>query len=64
MKRKVNLAEIVRYLAGFGVAWGLNIAVVLIGVEAGMAGSPLIHLAGCGVYSLTFYAISRHFVFV
>ncbi len=63
VKGRVRLAEVARYLAGFGLAWGLNISVVLIGVEAGMAGSPLIHLAGIAVYSTALYLFSRRFVF-
>lgn len=59
----VRLAEVARYLAGFALAWSLNITVVLIGVSAGMAKSPLIHLAGIVVYSAAFYVISRRFVF-
>lgn len=64
MQGRVRLAEVARYLVGFALAWGLNISVVLIGVEAGMAGSPLIHLAGIAVYSAALYLFSRRFVFI
>jgi putative flippase GtrA len=61
---QISAAEVLRYLAGFALAWCLNIAVVMIGIRAGHAGSPLIHLAGIVVYSATFYVVSRSFVFV
>ena len=64
VRGRVRLAEVARYLAGFALAWSLNIAVVLAGIRAGFAGSPLIHLAGIAVYSASFYVISRRFVFV
>ncbi|OYU37209.1 GtrA family protein [Novosphingobium sp. PASSN1] len=60
---RVSLGEIVRYLTGFALAWSLNIAVVVAGIRAGYAGSPLIHLAGIATYSLAFFFISRSFVF-
>ncbi len=60
---RVNLGEVLRYLAGFALAWLLNIAVVMAGIRAGHAGSPLIHLAGIVTYSLAFFFISRSFVF-
>lgn len=60
---KVSLGEIVRYLIGFALAWSLNITVVMAGIRAGYAGSPLLHLAGIATYSLAFYFISRRFVF-
>jgi putative flippase GtrA len=60
---RVSLAEVVRYLMGFALAWTLNIAVVMAGVRAGYAGSPFIHLAGIVTYSLAFYVISRSYVF-
>ena len=60
---RVNAGEIARYLAGFALAWSLNFGVVMIGIRAGHAGSPLIHLAGIVTYSVAFYFISRSFVF-
>lgn len=60
---RVSLGEVARYLAGFALAWSLNIAVVVAGIRAGYAGSPLIHLAGIATYSLAFFFISRSFVF-
>lgn len=63
VKGRVSAAEVLRYLAGFALAWCLNIAVVMIGIRAGHAGSPLIHLAGIVTYSAAFYVISRSFVF-
>jgi hypothetical protein len=60
---KVRFAEIGRYLIGFGFAWSLNFAVVVVGIRAGYAGSPLIHLAGIAVYSVAFYFLSQRFVF-
>lgn len=60
---RVSLGEIVRYLTGFALAWSLNLAVVMAGIRAGYAGSPLIHLAGIVTYSLAFFFISRSFVF-
>jgi len=63
VRRRVRPSEIARYLAGFAAAWCLNIAVVTIGIRAGYAGSPLIHLAGIATYSLAFFVISKRFVF-
>lgn len=60
---RVGLAEVMRYLLGFCLAWLLNITVVLIGIRLGFARSPLIHLAGIAAYSLAFFFISRSFVF-
>ncbi len=60
---RVSLGEVGRYLAGFALAWSLNIAVVMAGIRAGYAGSPFIHLAGIATYSVAFYFISRSFVF-
>jgi putative flippase GtrA len=60
---EANPAEIARYLAAFAVSWSLNIAAVLIGVRLGMAGSVWVQLAGMAVYSVTFFALSRWFVF-
>ncbi len=60
---RVSLAEVMRYLLGFALAWCLNLGVVLIGIRAGYAGSPFIHLAGIATYSVAFYFISRSFVF-
>jgi len=34
---RVSLGEVLRYLAGFTLAWMLNIAVVMIGIRAGHA---------------------------
>jgi putative flippase GtrA len=63
VRGRVSLAEVARYLLGFGLAWSLNITVVMIGMHAGYAGSPFIHLAGIAGYSLVFFFISRFFVF-
>lgn len=60
---QTNPAEIVRYLLAFGVSWGLNIAIVLLGVRLGMAGSAWVQLCAIAVYSAAFFALSRWFVF-
>lgn len=61
---RVSPAEVLRYLLSFACAWLLNITVVLIGVGAGYAKSPLVHVAGVMTYSAAFFLMSRSFVFV
>lgn len=56
-------SEVARYIAAFAVSWGLNIAVVLAGIRLGMAGSVWVQLCAMAVYSLTFFVLSRWFVF-
>lgn len=60
---QTNPAEIVRYLLAFGVSWGLNIAIVLMGIRLGMAGSAWVQFTAIGAYSAVFFALSRWFVF-
>ena len=60
---RARSAEVARYIAAFAVSWGLNIGVVLLGIRLGMAGSVWVQLCAMAVYSLTFFALSRWFVF-
>lgn len=53
-----------RYLLTFLVAYCVNLAVVLTARATGFVDSPLVHLAGIGAYSLTFYLGASRFVFV
>lgn len=63
LEGRISVAEVARYLAGFALAWCLNITVVLAGVNNGMVHSPFVHLAGIAVYSISFYLLCRWFVF-
>lgn len=56
-------AEFGRFAASFAMAYGANLAILGIGRAAGMAGQPLLHLAGLGLYSVLFYVLSRTIVF-
>lgn len=55
--------EIARYLGAFALCWGLNIGVVLLGVQFGLSRSAWLHLCGMAVYTATFFLLSRWFVF-
>ena len=58
-----NLAEFGRFSAAFALAYGANLGVLAVGRAAGLAGHPLLHLAGLGVYSVLFFVLSRWMVF-
>ncbi|AWC21347.1 GtrA-like protein [Aminobacter sp. MSH1] len=53
-----------RYAISFAIAYAANLAVVMAARAGGIVDNPLTHLAGIGVYSITFYLGSAHFVFV
>lgn len=55
--------QIMRYLAAFVPAFGLNLLVVAAFVSSGIAGNPLTHVAGIAVYTVAFYFLCAHFVF-
>lgn len=56
-------AEFGRFAASFVLAYGANLSVLVLGRAAGLAGQPLLHLAGLGLYSVLFYVLSRTIVF-
>jgi len=58
-----SVAEFGRFAAAFGLAYGANLGVLGLGRAAGLAGQPLLHLAGLGIYSVLFFVLSRTIVF-
>lgn len=57
-----SMAEFGWYVALFVLAYSANLGILAVGRSAGMAGQPLLHLAGLGLYSLLFYVLSRFLV--
>lgn len=58
-----SLREFGRFTAAFLLAYAANIAVLALGRAAGLAGQPMLHLAGLGLYSLLFFILSHKAVF-
>ncbi len=56
-------AQFTRYLIAVAISYMLNLAVVWLGVNAGYAGSPLVHLAAMVCYSVMQFILSKYFVF-
>ncbi|MEL0210844.1 MAG: GtrA family protein, partial [Novosphingobium sp.] len=50
-----SFREFGRFGAAFLLAYAANIAVLGLGRAAGMAGQPMLHLAGLGLYTVLFF---------
>lgn len=55
--------EVVRFLAAFAAAYGINVAVLLAAQLVLGAGNPLAQLPAIAVYVVIFFLLSQRFVF-
>lgn len=55
--------EVVRFLAAFAAAYGINVAVLLAAQSVLGAGNPLAQLPAIAVYVVIFFLLSQRFVF-
>lgn len=55
--------EISMFLATFAIAYGVNLAIVLVGQSLGFGGNPLLHLTGVIAYSAVGFLFARNFVY-
>jgi putative flippase GtrA len=60
---RVGPRILIRYLAVFVVAYGVNLTIVFAGRRLGYPENPLVHLAGVGGYAAFFYIGAAMFVF-
>ena len=60
---RVGARTLIRYVAVFIVAYGVNLAIVFAGRGLGYPENPLVHLAGVGGYAVLFYIGAATFVF-
>lgn len=55
--------EVFKFLGSFAVAYGANLAVILIGQSIGFSGSPFLHLVGVITYSSVGFLLARNYVY-
>ena len=58
-----DTSEMFLFGFAFAVAYGANLAVILLGSDLGVAGSPIIHLFGICVYTVTFFVLTKMVVY-
>lgn len=58
-----SFREFGRFSTAFLLAYAANIAVLGFGRAAGLAGQPMLHLAGLGLYTVLFFILSKTVVF-
>lgn len=61
--RKVDLATVSRFLAGFGVAFAANVGVVAAASDWTRLPKPVSSLAGTPLYVVLFFLLCEHWVF-
>lgn len=62
-RQAFSVAEAMRYLAGFAIAYAANLGVVAGGRMAGYVENPVVQGLAVCTYAAIFYVISRLFVF-
>ena len=60
---KVGAGEVLRFLAAFAIAYGVNVAVLLAAQGVLGEGSPLAQLPAIGAYIVIFFLLSQFVVF-
>jgi putative flippase GtrA len=55
--------EVIAFGLTFIVAYAANLTIVICGMALDLEGNPLLHLVGVGVYSMTFFLISRNVIY-
>lgn len=63
MTGAVSGREVARFLIAFGIAYGANVAVLMLAQDIFGANSPLAQLPALGVYIVIFFLLSQRFVF-
>lgn len=58
-----SFKEFGRFAVAFGLAYAANLVVLSLGRDMGLAGQPMLHFSGLGLYSILFYFFSRTIVF-
>ena len=58
-----SMREFGRFASAFFMAYAANLAVVSAGRAGGLISQPFVHVIGLGIYTVSFFAISRLFVF-
>jgi|TARA_R110002049_G_scaffold27112_12_gene93598 putative flippase GtrA len=58
-----SIREVSCFIGAFAASYLINILVLLIGREMGLSQSPILHLGAMTAYTITFYLLSRFFVF-
>jgi putative flippase GtrA len=59
----VSGREVARFLAAFGIAYGVNVAVLMAGQSVWGESSPLAQLPALAAYVAVFFVLSQWFVF-
>lgn len=60
---KVRAGEVLRFIAAFAIAYGVNVAVLLAAQGVLGEGSPLAQLPAIGAYIVIFFLLSQFVVF-